>query len=160
MSIDSTAARRRAPQVVDAARTLPMMVPRRVVLLLHAERLLNPKKDSEASARDLETLEVLRQGAGGHVLPRDRGRGRRQAAVACQAAAVESHGRRMHRSGRCRRSGEMGEGSRGEGRHDDRRARRAARGRSRGPRCVAASRPTSSGWCSTPPGTRRSPKRT
>lgn len=44
-------------QVVDAARTLPMMVPRRVVLLLHAERLFTPKKDSEATARDLETLE-------------------------------------------------------------------------------------------------------
>jgi DNA polymerase-3 subunit delta len=44
-------------QVVDAARTLPMMVSRRVVLLLHAERLLNPKKDSDASTRDLETLE-------------------------------------------------------------------------------------------------------
>ena len=44
-------------QVVDAARTLPMMVPRRVVLLLHAERLLNPKKDSDATERDLETLE-------------------------------------------------------------------------------------------------------
>jgi DNA polymerase-3 subunit delta len=44
-------------QVVDAANTLPMMVPRRVVLLLHAERLLNPKKDSEASTRDLETFE-------------------------------------------------------------------------------------------------------
>jgi DNA polymerase-3 subunit delta len=44
--------------VVDAARTLPMMVPRRVVLLLHAERLLNPKKDTEASARDLEALEA------------------------------------------------------------------------------------------------------
>ena len=47
-----------AAQVVDAALTLPMMVPRRVVLLLHAERLLNPKKDSEATARDLETLEA------------------------------------------------------------------------------------------------------
>jgi DNA polymerase III subunit delta len=43
--------------VVDAARTLPMMVPRRVVLLLHAERLLSPKKDSEATARDLDTFE-------------------------------------------------------------------------------------------------------
>jgi DNA polymerase-3 subunit delta len=43
--------------VVDAARTLPMMAPRRVVLLLHAERLLNPKKENETSARDLETLE-------------------------------------------------------------------------------------------------------
>lgn len=44
-------------EVVDAARTLPMMVPRRVVLLLHAERLLNPRKDTDASARDLEMLE-------------------------------------------------------------------------------------------------------
>lgn len=46
-----------AADVVDAARTLPMMVPRRIVLLMHAERLLNPKKESEASARDLEALE-------------------------------------------------------------------------------------------------------
>ena len=46
-----------AAEVVDAARTLPMMVPKRVVLLLHAERLLNPKKESDAGARDLETLE-------------------------------------------------------------------------------------------------------
>ena len=43
--------------VVDSARTLPMMAPRRVVLLLHAERLLNPKKESESTARDLEMLE-------------------------------------------------------------------------------------------------------
>jgi len=47
-----------AAQVVDAANTLPMMVPRRVVMLLHAERLLNPKKDSDATSRDLETLEA------------------------------------------------------------------------------------------------------
>ena len=45
-------------KVVDAANTLPMMVPRRVVLLLHAERLLNPKKESETSTRDLETFEA------------------------------------------------------------------------------------------------------
>jgi DNA polymerase-3 subunit delta len=44
-------------EVVDAARTLPMMVPRRIVLLLHAERLLQPRKDTDASAKDLETLE-------------------------------------------------------------------------------------------------------
>jgi DNA polymerase-3 subunit delta len=44
--------------VVDAARTLPMMVPRRVVLLLHAERLLVPKKDSETTSKDLEALEA------------------------------------------------------------------------------------------------------
>ena len=46
-----------AAAVVDAARTLPMMVPRRVVLVLHAERLLHPRKESEATSRDLETLE-------------------------------------------------------------------------------------------------------
>ena len=40
-----------------------MMVPRRVVLLLHAERLLNPKKDSDATAKDLEALEGVREGA-------------------------------------------------------------------------------------------------
>jgi DNA polymerase-3 subunit delta len=44
--------------VVDAARTLPMMVPRRVVLLVHADRLLNPKKDNDLTARDLELLEA------------------------------------------------------------------------------------------------------
>jgi DNA polymerase-3 subunit delta len=43
--------------VVDSARTLPMMVACRVVLLLHAERLLNPKKESDTTTRDLETLE-------------------------------------------------------------------------------------------------------
>ena len=47
-----------AAAVVDAARTLPMMVPRRVVLLMHAERLLNPKKESDATSRDLEMLEA------------------------------------------------------------------------------------------------------
>jgi DNA polymerase-3 subunit delta len=46
-----------AAEVVDAARTLPMMVPRRVVLLMHAERLLNPKKDSDSTTKDLELLE-------------------------------------------------------------------------------------------------------
>lgn len=46
-----------AMDVVDAARTLPMMVPRRVVLLLHADRMLNPKKEREASSKDLEALE-------------------------------------------------------------------------------------------------------
>ena len=47
-----------AAAVVDAANTLPMMVPRRIVLLLHAERLLNPKKESETALRDLEMLEA------------------------------------------------------------------------------------------------------
>lgn len=62
-----------AATVVDAANTLPMMVPRRVVLLLHAERLLARKKESDATskkkgeaaskksdaaAKDLELLEA------------------------------------------------------------------------------------------------------
>jgi DNA polymerase-3 subunit delta len=47
-----------AAAVVDAAKTLPMMVPRRVVLLVHAERLLAPKRESEATSRDLEMLEA------------------------------------------------------------------------------------------------------
>jgi DNA polymerase-3 subunit delta len=46
-----------ATAVVDAARTLPMMVPYRVVLVLHAERLLNPGRESDATVRDLEMLE-------------------------------------------------------------------------------------------------------
>jgi DNA polymerase-3 subunit delta len=46
-----------AAAIIDAAGTLPMMVPRRVVLVVHAERLLAPKKDNDASARDLEALE-------------------------------------------------------------------------------------------------------
>lgn len=46
-----------AMEVVDAARTLPMMVPCRLVLVLHAERLLQPKKESETAARDLDVLE-------------------------------------------------------------------------------------------------------
>jgi DNA polymerase-3 subunit delta len=45
-------------EVVDAARTLPMMAPRRVVLLVHAERMLNPKKESDTTMRDLEVLEA------------------------------------------------------------------------------------------------------
>jgi DNA polymerase III subunit delta len=50
-----------AAEVVDAARTLPMMVPKRVVLLLHADRLLNPKKESDSSSRDLGILESYLQ---------------------------------------------------------------------------------------------------
>ena len=43
--------------VIHAARTLPMMSGRRVVVVLRAERLLMPKRDSEKTARDLEALE-------------------------------------------------------------------------------------------------------
>jgi DNA polymerase III subunit delta len=42
--------------VVDAARTLPLMAPRRIVIVLQAELLLVPKRESQASERDQETL--------------------------------------------------------------------------------------------------------
>ena len=45
--------------IVTAVRTLPMMVPRRVVTVLQAEMLLMPKRESEASSRALEQLEAL-----------------------------------------------------------------------------------------------------
>jgi DNA polymerase III subunit delta len=48
-----------ADSVVTAARTLPMMAPRRVVLVLHADALLVPKRETEASARALERLAEL-----------------------------------------------------------------------------------------------------
>ena len=43
--------------LVDAARTLPLMAPRRIVLLLHAERLLIPKREGEAARTELEAIE-------------------------------------------------------------------------------------------------------
>ncbi len=42
-----------------AVRTLPMMVPRRVVTVTQAEMLLVPKRESEAAARALEQFEAL-----------------------------------------------------------------------------------------------------
>jgi DNA polymerase III subunit delta len=42
--------------VLDAVRTLPMLAPRRIVIVLQAERLLVPKRESEAAERDLEAL--------------------------------------------------------------------------------------------------------
>jgi DNA polymerase-3 subunit delta len=45
--------------LVTAARTLPMMAPRRVVIVLQAQGLLVPKRESEAASRALEQLEAL-----------------------------------------------------------------------------------------------------
>ncbi len=45
--------------LVDAVRTLPMMAPRRVVLVLQAEALLVPKRESDAATRALDELETL-----------------------------------------------------------------------------------------------------
>jgi DNA polymerase III delta subunit len=45
--------------IIAAARTLPMMAPRRVVTVLQAETLLMPRRESEAASRALEQLEEL-----------------------------------------------------------------------------------------------------
>ncbi|HEX6211136.1 MAG TPA: hypothetical protein VF136_10190 [Methylomirabilota bacterium] len=45
--------------VIEAARTLPMMAPRRVVVVLQAERLLNPKKRQAAADDDGGSLEPV-----------------------------------------------------------------------------------------------------
>ena len=45
--------------LIAAVRTLPMMVPRRVVTVVQAETLLAPKRESEAATRALEQLEGL-----------------------------------------------------------------------------------------------------
>src|SRR5262249_35263778 len=43
--------------ILAAARTLPMMSPWRVVIVLQAEALLSPRRESEAAARALELFE-------------------------------------------------------------------------------------------------------
>jgi DNA polymerase-3 subunit delta len=45
--------------LVAAAKTLPMMAPRRVILVLQAEALLAPKRESEAATRALDELEAM-----------------------------------------------------------------------------------------------------
>jgi DNA polymerase-3 subunit delta len=45
-----------AARLIDAANTHPMMVPRRVVVVLEAEKLLIPKRESKAAEEDQERL--------------------------------------------------------------------------------------------------------
>lgn len=45
--------------LIAAARTLPMMAPRRVVIVTQVENLLTPRRESEAAARALVDLETL-----------------------------------------------------------------------------------------------------
>jgi len=47
--------------LVAAARTLPMMAPRRVVIVLRAEMVLAPKRESESASRALENFEEMLQ---------------------------------------------------------------------------------------------------
>jgi DNA polymerase III subunit delta len=45
--------------LVAAVRTLPMMAPRRIVIVLQAEAMLTPKRESEAAGRAAEELQRL-----------------------------------------------------------------------------------------------------
>jgi DNA polymerase III subunit delta len=45
-----------AGNIVEAVRTLPMMAPRRVVVVLQAEKVLNPRRESEAGDEELVPL--------------------------------------------------------------------------------------------------------
>jgi DNA polymerase III subunit delta len=49
----------RVDDLLDAANTLPMMVPRRIVVVLEAEKLLVPKRESKAADADQERLEAF-----------------------------------------------------------------------------------------------------
>ena len=46
-----------ADRLIDAARTLPMMAPRRVIVVLEAEKLLVPKRESKAAEAEQARLE-------------------------------------------------------------------------------------------------------
>ena len=48
----------KAGEVLDAVQTLPMLAPRRIVVVLQAEQMLAPKRESEATTRDLALLEA------------------------------------------------------------------------------------------------------
>ena len=45
--------------LIDAASTLPMMVPRRLIVVAEAERLLMPKRASKETDEELERLEAF-----------------------------------------------------------------------------------------------------
>jgi DNA polymerase III subunit delta len=47
--------------LIDAARTLPMMAPRRVIVVAEAEKLLVPKRESKAAEEEQERLEAFIQ---------------------------------------------------------------------------------------------------
>ena len=49
----------KADDLVDAAATLPMMAPRRIVIVFDAERLLIPKREGKAADAEQERLEAF-----------------------------------------------------------------------------------------------------
>jgi DNA polymerase-3 subunit delta len=48
-------------RLIDSAMTLPMMVPRRVILVLEAEKLLMPKRESKTADQELDRLAAFVQ---------------------------------------------------------------------------------------------------
>jgi len=56
----------RVDNLIDSARTLPMMAPRRVVIINDADKLLIPKRESAAAEAELERLETFIQNAPSH----------------------------------------------------------------------------------------------
>ena len=46
--------------ILDAARTVPMMADRRVVVVTRAERVLEPARESASATRDAEAMQRLR----------------------------------------------------------------------------------------------------
>jgi DNA polymerase-3 subunit delta len=56
----------RVDVLVEAARTLPMMAPRRIVIVLDAEKLLVPKRESRAADADQTRLEEFLQAPPSH----------------------------------------------------------------------------------------------
>jgi DNA polymerase-3 subunit delta len=56
----------RVDELADAARTLPMMAPRRIVIVAEAEKLLVPKRESAAADAEQEKLEAFIENAPSH----------------------------------------------------------------------------------------------
>src|SRR5262245_375442 len=52
--------------LIQAAATLPMMAPRRVVMILEAEKLLVPKRESKAAEEEQERLAEFLTGSPAH----------------------------------------------------------------------------------------------
>ena len=47
------------PAFLDAVRTLPLLAPRRLIIVVQAERLFTPRRESDAAEKDLEVLEAF-----------------------------------------------------------------------------------------------------
>ena len=83
-------------QVVEAAATLPMMAPRRIVIVRRAERCLAPRRESRAAAADLAAFEEYLANPYSHaslvLVAADLDRRRRTTARLLEAATVVNGG--------------------------------------------------------------------